>query len=247
MNRYLLCVLGSLAAACSSSGSTEWSYAGATGPSHWGDLKPEYAIAKTGQHQSPIDIVPAAATRKDAPALKFDYVATTLEVLNNGHTVEDDYHGGGTLTVDGHVYKLAQFHFHSPSEHTIGGRHAPMEMHLVHKDEGGKLAVVGVLIEEGAAHPELARIWQRMPREIGRSAPVPGETVNAANLLPNDRSSFRYSGSLTTPPCSEGVAWFVLQQPIVASREQIAEFQKVISGNNRPTQPLHGRSVMAVK
>jgi len=240
-----------LAAACQSTKGTThpagWSYEGSTGPAHWAELKPEYALAKTGKRQSPIDIVPAAATAQDGPALVVAYGDATLEILNNGHTVEDDYHGGGTLTVDGHAYALAQFHFHSPSEHTIGGRHSPMEMHLVHKDAAGKLAVLGVLIEEGAEHPELARLWKHMPTEPGRTEHVEGETVNASKLLPAGLASYRYSGSLTTPPCSEDVAWFVLQKPIQASKAQIAEFRKVIYGNNRPTQPLNGRTVTASK
>ncbi len=240
-----------VAAACQSTKSTPhsagWSYEGSTGPAHWAELKPEYALAKTGKRQSPIDIKAAAASKQDGAAWVVDCHDTSLEILNNGHTVEDDYHGGGTLTIDGHAYALAQFHFHSPSEHTVDGRHFPLEMHLVHKDPGGKLAVIGVLIEEGAEHPELARLWKHMPTEAGRSEQVAGETVNASKLLPASLASYRYSGSLTTPPCSEDVSWFVLQKPIQASSGQVATFRKVISDNNRPTQPLNGRTVAASK
>jgi carbonic anhydrase len=177
--------------------------------------------------------------------LETSYQDASLELLNNGHTIEDDYHGGGTLTVDGHVYRLAQFHFHSPSEHTIDGVHAPLEMHLVHKDEAGKLAVIGVLFREGAEHPELARLWEHLPAEPGRSEAVEGMMVNASRLLPPSLASYRYPGSLTTPPCSEDVAWFVLQRPVDASAAQIAAFRRVIAGNNRPTQPLNGRTITA--
>lgn len=220
-----------------------WSYTGANGPAHWGELSPQYALAKSGTRQSPIDIQSKSASRASLPPLQVNYAETTLEILNNGHTIEDDYHGGGTLNVGGHEYRLAQFHFHSPSEHTLDGVNSPMEMHLVHKDAQGQLAVIGVMISEGAAHPELAKLWKHLPAQPGRAEEVPGESVNAAKLLPASLSCFRYSGSLTTPPCSEDVSWFVLRQPITASAEQIAAFRSIISGNNRPTQPLNGRVV----
>jgi len=242
--------LALLAACQSSKGAAPhagWSYEGDTGPAHWAELKPEYALAKTGKRQSPIDIATRSTTAKDGPALVVDYHDTSMEILNNGHTIEDDYHGGGTLTVDGNTYKLAQFHFHSPSEHTIDGQHSPMEMHLVHKDAAGKLAVIGVLIEEGPEHPELARLWNHIPTEAGRSEAVEGVNVNASKLLPASLASYRYSGSLTTPPCSEDVSWFVLQKKIQASKAQIAAFREVIADNNRPTQPLNGRTVAASK
>jgi carbonic anhydrase len=224
-----------------------WSYSGRTGPAHWGDLDPAYVLAKTGKEQSPVDIVPSEAKAEDEAPLAVDYQPTSLEILHNGHTVEDDYHGGGTLTVDGHTYSLAQFHFHSPSEHTVDGQHTALELHLVHKDADGKLAVIGVLIREGSAHPELARLWEHLPTEPGRKEAVEGVRVDAARLLPASLASFRYPGSLTTPPCSEGVSWLVLQQPIEASAEQVAAFRRVIHGNNRPTQPLHGREIRSAR
>ena len=222
-----------------------WSYAGENGPEHWGDLSPAYALAKTGKQQSPVNIDTFQTLRRDLPPLLLKYQDTTLEILNNGHTIEDDYHNGGTLTVDGHEYKLAQFHFHSPSEHTIDGKHAAMEVHLVHKDAEGKLAVIGVMVREGMANPVFATLWPHLPAQPGRSQAVEGVQVNAAELLPLSLASFRYSGSLTTPPCSEQVAWFVLQNPIQASSEQIAEFRKLIFGNNRPIQPRNERVIAA--
>jgi carbonic anhydrase len=221
----------------------QWSYRGATGPDHWGDLSPEYVLAKTGKHQSPVDIATSRVVRKDASPLVLSYRPTSLEIMNNGHTVEDDYHGGGVLAIGGHEYTLAQFHFHSPSEHVIDGKHAPMEMHLVHKDAQGRLAVVGVLIQEGASHPELALLWEHLPDSPGRAEAVAGAEVNASKLLPGSLACYRYTGSLTTPPCSEDVAWFVLQEPIQASADQIAAFRRVIDGNNRSTQPLNDRVI----
>lgn len=261
MQRHVLAALAlSFAVACQSSTSSStnsttttatkpaptWSYKGSTGPAHWGEMKTEYALAKTGKRQSPIDIVPAKAVETTSTKIVPAYVDTGLEILNNGHTVEDSIQGGGTLAVDGKTYSLAQFHFHSPSEHTIDGKHAPMEMHLVHKDAAGKLAVVAVMIQEGDENAELARLWKHMPKEPGRTNNVKGETVNASKLLPTNLASWSYSGSLTTPPCSEDVAWFVLETPIHASKAQVKAFRDVIKDNNRPTQPLNGRTVTAV-
>jgi carbonic anhydrase len=242
-----LAFLAFLAPSCGSAPAApaQWTYAGATGPEHWGELDPAYVLAQTGTRQSPIDIQRSRVVSARGAPLETSYQDASLELLNNGHTIEDDYHGGGTLTVDGHVYRLAQFHFHSPSEHTIDGVHAPLEMHLVHKDEAGKLAVIAVLFREGAEHPELARLWEHLPAEPGRSEAVEGMMVNASRLLPPSLASYRYPGSLTTPPCSEDVAWFVLQRPVDASAAQIAAFRRVIAGNNRPTQPLNGRTITA--
>lgn len=227
--------------------SVHWTYEGPTGPDHWGELSPAFALAASGKEQSPIDIARSGTAGTAEAPLVLAYHDTTLEVLNNGHTIEDDYHGGGSLSVGGRTYMLAQFHFHSPSEHTFDGRHAPMELHLVHKDAGGKLAVVGVMIEEGPANPELEVLWRHMPKVPGRSQKVAGVHIDARKLLPASLATYRYAGSLTTPPCSEQVSWFVLQQPITASAEQIATFRKVIHRNNRPVQPLHGRTITATK
>jgi carbonic anhydrase len=222
-----------------------WSYEGATGPTHWGTLSPDYALAKSGKRQSPVDISRSRVERRDGAPLQVSYPDTALEVLNNGHTVEEEYEEGGTLSVDGHSYRLAQFHFHSPSEHTIDGQHSPVEMHLVHKDPAGKIAVIGVMIREGRHHPELALLTEDLPDERGERESAEGVTLNASKLLPASLASYRYSGSLTTPPCSEDVAWFVLQEPIEASAQQIAAFRKVLQGNNRPTQPLNDRVITA--
>jgi carbonic anhydrase len=221
------------------------SYSGNSGPAHWGDLSTEYALARTGKQQSPIDIVRTRAVAQDGAPLVMNYPDTALGILNNGHTVEEEYEEGGTVSVDGHAYRLAQFHFHSPSEHTIDGRHAPVEMHMVHKDEAGKIAVVAVMIHEGRTHPVLDLVSNNLPSAAGTTKTASGVKVNASKLLPANLASFRYTGSLTTPPCTEGVAWFVLQEPIEASAGQIAAFRRVIEGNNRPTQPLHGRIVTA--
>jgi carbonic anhydrase len=222
-----------------------WSYEGATGPAHWGELSPAYRLASTGRSQSPIDIRPAECVRADLPSLQLSYGAVPLEILNNGHTIEVEYDGDGALTVDGHSYTLVQFHFHAPSEHTLKGEHSAMELHLVHADADGELAVIGVLIAQGRASPALAELWAHMPSEPGPAESVPEVRVDPTRLLPGDLASWRYAGSLTVPPCTEGVRWFVLQDPIEASAEQIATFRRVIGKCNRPVQPLNGRVVTA--
>ena len=224
-----------------------WSYEGPTGPEHWGDLSPDYVLAKTGRRQSPVDIVTSKAALQSAAPLEASYQDTSLEILNNGHTIEDDYHDGGTLTLDRRPFHLAQFHFHAPSEHTVDGQHAPMEVHLVHEDASGELAVIGILVREGREHPELAKLLPHLPKTAGRTEAVEGTAVNASRLFPASHASYRYTGSLTTPPCTEDVSWFVLQESIEASAEQIAAFRALIQGNNRPTQPLNGRTIALVR
>jgi carbonic anhydrase len=204
-------------------------------------------MARDGREQSPIDIVPGLAKRARMVPLEFVYESTTIDVMNNGHTVEDDYHGGGTLNVDGHEYRLAQFHFHAPSEHTIDGDHFPMEMNLVHKDDQGALAVVAVMFEHGDPNPALAKLEEFFPTQPGRAERVDGMTVNASDLLPSSPAHYRYDGSLTTPPCTEGVKWFVMRQPVAVSEGQVQLFNAIIDDNNRPMQPLNGRVVIATR
>lgn len=243
---HLLAVLAtglSVVACQGSSTSADWSYEGDSGPDHWADLSEDYALARTGQRQSPINISTSAAKVAALPRIDLDYQPHGLAIFNNGHTVEDDYTGGGSMTVDGHTYELAQFHFHSPSEHTLDGQHAAMEMHLVHKDAQGALAVLAVMIVEGEENEAFSDLSAFIPTEPGRADHVEGVTVDVNDLLPARIDSYRYSGSLTTPPCSEGVAWFVLADPIEVSADQIANFREVFFGNNRPTQALNGRVV----
>lgn len=225
-------------------GNATWSYEGETGPEHWGDLDPTYVLAKTGKEQSPIDLDPAASTAEGADALAFAYQPTTLEVLHNGHTVEDNYNDGGSIELGGTEYKLAQFHFHSPSEHTVAGKHAAAEMHFVHHDADGGLAVVAVFIDEGAENAVFKSIGNYLPEEVGRADHVDGISIDATALLPTNRATWRYDGSLTTPPCSEGVRWVVMKEHITASAEQIERFRRLYGGNNRPTQPLNGRELV---
>jgi carbonic anhydrase len=216
-------------------------YQGEAGPEHWGDISEEWEACEVGKAQSPVDL--SASKAADLPGLAFDYRPTPVAIVNNGHTVQVNYEKGSTLTVGGAVYELVQFHFHAPSEHTVDGKHHPLEMHLVHKDAAGKLAVVGVLVEEGEANPAFAPVFDHLPKMKAPLAVVPEARVNAEELLPADLAYYAYAGSLTTPPCSEGVHWKVLAKPVQMSKEQIEAFRRIYPGNNRPVQGLNGRVV----
>jgi carbonic anhydrase len=224
-----------------------WTYSGKTGPEKWSDLEKDFEKCSLGQFQSPIDI-PDATTRKgDFPDLLFVYKPSPLRIVDNGHTIQVDYAPGSTVTVDGHRYELVQFHFHRPSEEKIDGRGHDMVIHLVHKDAGGKLAVLAVLLDRGTENPAIATLWENLPKGKEKEAVVPGTTINAVDLLPNDKGYYSFTGSLTTPPCSEDVTWFVLKSPIQLSAEQVARFEKIYPMNARPVQPVNGRDIMATR
>jgi carbonic anhydrase len=244
-----IAMLLALAAGCShhQSGSTQaahkahWSYSGETGPAHWGSLAPEYALCATGLSQSPINI--DAPSRRDLANISFNYQPSPVEIVNNGHTVQVNYAPGSFIELDGQRFDLAQFHFHSPSEHTIGGGTAAAEMHLVHKSANGSLAVVGVMIQEGAHNNAFAPVWSNLPASEGPARKV-GATIDADDLLPADQRTYRYNGSLTTPPGTEGVKWCLMVEPVTMSASQIADFRKLYFGNNRPTQARNGREII---
>ncbi len=217
-----------------------WTYSGETGPEFWGDLSEEFARCSAGTSQSPIDIASGSATK--AGGITFNYQPTSLgSVENNGHTIQVNYDSGSTIEVDGKTFNLAQFHFHAPSEHTQGGAPAAMEMHLVHKSADDKLAVVGVMFDEGEENAFLAQFWGQIPTEKAKVA-LEG-TINAADALALESPYYAYSGSLTTPPCSEDVNWFVVEQRGQVSSEQVAAFSSIIGANARPVQPLNGRVI----
>jgi len=218
-----------------------WSYDGDTGPSHWGDLDAEAAKCKTGKQQSPIDLPSDKATGAGMAFAQY-YGTDKFTFVNNGHTIQANASSSdNTLEYAGNRYVLKQFHFHAPSEHTVeGGAHYPMELHFVHQDANGALAVVGVTIRAGEESAPLAEAFRDLPAVGKESKPI---ALNPFALLPQAKTSFQYSGSLTTPPCSEKVAWFVLRQPIELSAAQIEAFRKLYSRNNRPVQPWNGRMV----
>jgi carbonic anhydrase len=217
-----------------------WSYEGESGPEHWGSLSPDYALCAQGRSQSPIDIQGAAEA--DLPNLELKYAPTPVVITNNGHSIQVDYAPGSSMVLDGVRYELAQFHFHSPSEHTVNGVNAAAEMHLVHKSADGALAVVGVLIEPGVQNSRFDPIWKNLPAQAGPAQRFE-QTIHVADLLPGDLRTWRYSGSLTTPPGTEGVHWNLMVEPVTVSQAQIDAFRQVMHGNNRLVQPLNGRVI----
>jgi carbonic anhydrase len=227
-------------------GAVHWSYAGDTGPLYWHTLDPGYAIAGDGKAQSPIDIVTTDLTTSDAPgAPVIAYRTTLFGVKNNGHTIElTPATADNTIMLDGESYALQQFHFHSPSEHLVDGGSFAMELHLVHIDSRGRLAVVGVMITAGAYNQTLRGIFEDVPREPAGEGSV---EINLGELFTANDGMYRYDGSLTTPPCTEGVTWNIAMKPIEMSPPQIEAFRALYRGNNRPVQNRHGRPVYAAK
>jgi carbonic anhydrase len=226
----------------SQKGHSAWGYSGTKGPAYWGNLNSQYKLCKTGKTQSPIDF--HQTFKAGRSHLDLDYHVAELVIENNGHTIKVTYPEGNYLRVAGNSYKLLQFHYHAPSEHTEGGRFHDMEIHFVHQDASGTLAVIGVFIDEGPENLALREIWEHLPRNTKPKQKVSKEIINARDLIPAGASFYRYMGSLTTPPCSEGVNWFVMKQPIYASKEQLDKFRSIMQGNNRPTQPINQRLIM---
>lgn len=228
-----------------------WGYGEEDGPARWGSLKSDWSLCGTGISQSPVDLgkaLPAEGpkvVRRYRPAsLQIIHHEHVVDVLNNGHTIQVNYDEGSTLQVGDAHFELLQYHFHAPSEHTVDGKHFPMEMHLVHKGPDGSLAVLGVLIEAGSHQPAFEPVWKHFPAKQGELQHLEHVSVDVDELLPADRHAYRYRGSLTTPPCSEDVSWIVFSKPLQLSKQQIDAFVAIVTGNNRPIQPLGQRTVL---
>jgi carbonic anhydrase len=253
----------SLVLAAGSSVAQPWSQDPSSdiGPDHWGELSPAWrtcgaeiqgldGFQETGKRQSPIDI--SSTTRAKLPNLMFFYEDTPFEIENNGHTIEIPYEAGSELRVGGEVHTLKQFHFHAPSEHTINGQHADMEVHLVHSDALGNNAVLGILLNAGNNPNDLIdEIFEHAPEDEGSIDA--GGTLNAEDLLPGSLGYYTYTGSLTTPACTEGARWWVLRRPVQVSADAVDTLHELISGfpgyegysqNNRPVRPLNGRVIL---
>lgn len=226
-----------------------WDYQGTAGPEHWAELAPEFALCQQGKMQSPIDL--AAAYRQEPsllppaplPPLEFFYQPVAVNLHNNGHTLQQQSPPrSNSLVAFGKRFDLVQVHFHAPSEHQMRGQTYPVEAHLVHQATDGELAVVGVFIQRGAPNPTLQALWldPPAPGQIRQQTDLP---FNPRELLPRNRSYYFYLGSLTTPPCTEGVRWFVLRKPITASETQLMRFTQHYTHNTRPLQPLNHRRV----
>ncbi|MGF1478606.1 MAG: carbonic anhydrase [Cyanophyceae cyanobacterium] len=218
-----------------------WSYGGAANPTQWGRLGHDFALCEVGRDQSPINIDADNAIVGAKAEIDFNYGSVPLVVVNNGHTIQVNYAEGSTVRISGEEYELVQFHFHTPSEHTTSGQAYAMELHLVHRNAVGELAVLGIMMTEGIAHSAIATIWEHVPGE--KTKAVAESTINAADLLPSSVNYFSYGGSLTTPPCSENVRWYVFAEPIQVSQEQIDRFENLYPVNARPTQPINGRQI----
>ena len=219
----------------------DWGYAEQTAPAKWAKIKPEYKACE-GLNQAPINIdqtIPAKL-----PALKLNYSSTADTIINNNRTVQINFNQGNTLELEQQVFHLKQFHLHSPSENTIKGKSFAMEMHLVHATEQGELAVVAVMFEEGEENKKLKRLWKELPKKAGNTVQLKHQDLAAA-FLPENLDYYRFNGSLTTPPCSEGVRWIVLKDIQQASKQQIKAFSSLLEHpNNRPVQPANARLVL---
>lgn len=220
-----------------------WGYEGEGGPEHWGELQPDYATCATGKNQSPINLT--GFIESELPPLKFSYQAAGgHEILNNGHTIQVNFNPGNEINLNGQIFTLKQFHIHAPSENQLQGASFPMEAHLVHADAQGHLAVVAIFIKEGAANLALNQAWPQIPEKANDKVELK-TPVAAAALLPANRDYYRFNGSLTTPPCTEGVIWLVMKSAMTASKAQISRFKEVMHhANNRPIQPLNARTVL---
>ena len=219
-----------------------WSYSGAEGPEHWGDLDPENSACKLGHQQSPIDITGAAKGQPEP--IEFKYAPSPLKIINNGHSIQVNYAPGSKISVAGKDYEVVQFHFHHPSEEEIQGKRYDMVTHIVHKDSEGRTAVVAVLMKSGRENPFLKNLWAHLPATPGKEQTIGEVSVNVGELLPASRGYYTFAGSLTTPPCSEGVQWFVLETPVEISPGQLAAFARLYPNNARPTQAANGRKIV---
>ena len=230
-----------------------WSYEGHEGPSYWATLNPAYATCDEGTAQSPVDIREADAG--SAKPWKLSYKPSALRIVHhenvtdlvdNGHTIQVTVEEGSTLTTGRNTYQLKQFHFHTPSEHTIDGKNAPMEVHFVHESADNNFAVVAVLFAEGSPNENLAKLIANFPKAKGNATYLPEVKLDLVLYLPPKNDAYTYMGSFTTPPCTENVEWFVFRNPVIASREQLNAFAARLRPNNRPVQPLNGRTIDAL-
>jgi carbonic anhydrase len=224
------------------SAAPHWSYSGETGPEHWGELSPDFKTCQIGKFQSPIDI--RHTIEGKLPPLKLNFNTAAEKMVNNGHTIQVNVDDEDEFALDGDIFKLKQYHFHTPSENQIEGRAYPLEAHFVHANAQGELAVIGVMFELGEENTALNPILAAMPKQVNHEVVVK-QRVDMEPLFPKDRHYYRFSGSLTTPPCTEGLRWLVMKNTVTLSQAQLDVFQQALRDvNNRPLQPLHGRLIV---
>ncbi len=222
-------------------GPPHWSYQGENGPLRWSSLDPSFSSCKFGHQQSPVDI--RKSKKYDLDPIEFDYHPSPLNVIDNGHTIMVTYAPGSSITVAGHHFVLKQFHFHHPSEEKINGKASDMVVHLVHADIEGKLGVVAVFLKVGRPNSVIQTIWQHLPKKKNVATKIDTLTIDATELLPSDRGYYNFMGSLTTPPCTESVEWFILKSPSTLSADEVNAFAKLYPMNARPTQPVYNRFI----
>ncbi|HQR10372.1 MAG TPA: carbonic anhydrase family protein [Casimicrobiaceae bacterium] len=241
-------VIALAAASSYGAGEPKWTYGGATGPAKWAGLNPDYYVCGSGERQSPIDIQSARADMGALPSLLFDYKPSPLKVVDTGRTIQVNFASGNTLRIAGTKFELLHVQFHRPSEMKIDGKGQAMAAHLVHKSPDGKLAIVAVQLESGAGNALTKSVFRNLPKDKGKESTVEGVTVNALDLLPKDKKAYyTFNGSLTAPPCSEDVTWFVLPSPSSIAPDDIARFASAYPMNARPVQPLNGRPVQGTR
>uniref|UniRef100_E6QKU4 carbonic anhydrase n=1 Tax=mine drainage metagenome TaxID=410659 RepID=E6QKU4_9ZZZZ len=222
---------------------TPWGYNGRIGPDRWARLDPAWRVCDTGKQQSPIDIH-GARLKNTLPPIEFHYLSGSMTLTNNGHTVEVTAPRGSYILVGGVRYNLIQFHFHHPGEEAVNGDLPDMSLHLVHQSADGKIVVIAVRLMEGNPNAVLAGLWEHLPKTPGKSATM-NDPLSSAGLLPADRGYWTYMGSLTTPPCTEGVRWYVMEQSVTLSRDQLQAFGALYKRNSRQLQEAHGRHIQA--
>ncbi len=224
---------------------SHWAYTGHGNPSQWGELSEKYKMCSDGKNQSPINITVTDSKDTDLKDIAFSYKADSNSVINNGHTVQVNIDAGSSIMIDGKAFELKQFHFHSPSENHIDGKSFPLEAHFVHVDKEGNIAVVALMFQEGEANAALEKVWSKLPLKAEEKATLTLSADDVNALLPNTKEYYRFSGSLTTPPCSEGVRWFVMKKPVTISKEQVEKFTHTMHhANNRPIQKINARKVL---
>ncbi|WP_419768040.1 carbonic anhydrase [Arcobacter sp.] len=222
-----------------------WSYVGNNGPKFWGTINSSFQTCENGERQSPINIAKEATVATNSLGnLFFDYKDTDISIVNNGHTIQVNSDNQSSALFQGKKFKLLQFHFHSKSEHTVNGEYYPLELHLVHQAEDGELGVVGVFFKLGDYNSSLQKVLKFMPKDAGAKNASDKFSINPNDFLPKDRGYYHYLGSLTTPPCTQIVEWYVMKNPITLSQKQLEQFQNLYNGNFRPTYPLNKRIVL---
>ena len=250
LNRILAAVSGVVLAGAAASSlaartahDAAWSYSGKTGPAHWAKLDKSFAACSNGHTQSPIDIPEADARKGDLPALLFNYKPSVLDIVDDENAIEVRYAPGSVVSVAGKRYELQQIRFRHPAEHKIGGKGHDMEAQLVHKSADGKLAVVAVFLDAGKDNKAMRTLVANLPSDKGKEHKADAVTFNAIDLLPGNKGYYTFAGSLTNPPCTEGVTWFVLKTPVQLLADEIARLSRAYADNARPVQPVNGRDI----